>query len=365
MPTTHHSGTATGARATSGPNQARDHKRKVRAAGLAKLIRGMRADGCTYQQIRDQLSVSARVVEDALGEVKVLHEKGRTHADIGEFVGLPRTTVQRLIRAGRESRPTARTNAAAELICDMYGIQLDVLAEFLGMDLSHVRTLARQLRKDGLMMPQLIAVQPGEKWLIPTRDTASSYLGWEVRSTWRPPRKDAEHYRAVAVARAMLVGMDLDAWVSERRLRREAELAARGTRSHTSRLVGHIHDGRFLGVVDGTYGWWALEVELTAKSAKNMDRALRGAITAARDAQPEPLRGVLYLCRGGDVLRVVDDAQNRLPKTLGAGLLAIGDLDAEWREFRTTRRTIRAANRSPNPNHRRRRGTTSPKDESR
>ncbi|MFE3618083.1 hypothetical protein, partial [Streptomyces anulatus] len=311
--TTTHQRAATNARTGSSSNRARDHKRKVRASSRDDLIRTMRAAGDSYQDIRDQLGVTARAVEDAIGEVATLHEKGRSHGDIGDLVGLPRTTVRRLLSDKRESRPSARTNAAAELVVDMYGMQVDVLAEFLGIDLGHARTLARQMRKDGLMLPQPIAVQPGEKWLVPTKDTASGYLGWEVRTTWRPPTKDAEHYRAVAMARAMLAGMDPHAWVSERRLRRAAELDARQGRRSAARIVGHIHDGRFLGVIDGTYGWWAVEVELTAKSTKNMDKALRGAVTAARHADPEPLSGVLYLCRGGDVFRVVCDAQDRLP----------------------------------------------------
>ncbi len=364
MTTTRHRSGASSTRTGSSSNRARDHKRKVHAAGRDDLIRIMRAAGDSYQDIRDQLGVPARAVEDALGEVATLAEQGRTQGDIADLVGLPRATVQRLIRSGRQPRPNARANAAAELIVDMYGMQLDILAEFLGMDMGHIPTLAKQLRTAGLMLPDLIAVQPGEKWLVPTQDTASSYLGWTVRSTWRPPTKDAEHYRAVAMARAMLAGMDTHAWVSERRLRRAAELDARQGRRTAARIVGHIHDGRFLGVIDGTYGWWAVEVELTAKSTKNMDKALRGAITAARHADPEPLTGVLYLCRGGDVFRLVGDARDRLPAEIrSALLLAVGDLDEEWQEFRTTRRAMRAATRNPNPNHRRRRGTKPAKED--
>ncbi|MEU1956433.1 hypothetical protein [Nocardia rhamnosiphila] len=345
-------------------SRSRDHNTKARA----KLIRGMRADGATYQDIRSALSLTAKDVEAVLGEVTALHHQGHSHGDIGSQVGLPRTTVRRLLNDKRERRVTARANTAAALVVDMYGIQLDVLAELLGMDLSHTRTLARQLREDGLMLPQLIAVQPGEKWLVPTKETAAGYLGWMPRNQWRPPVKDAEHYRALTMARALLVGTDMTAWVSERHLRHEAELAAReaGPRSRSREPV-HIHDGRFLGVIDGTYGWWALEVELTAKSKANMDKALQGAIRTARNAEPDPMIGLLYLCRGRDVHRNVDAALGRLPRELRDVLLvATGDLDEEWHKYRSNRRRIKAANRAPNPNHqhgRRRARTTSEEEQ--
>ncbi|WP_063005245.1 hypothetical protein [Nocardia salmonicida] len=355
MTTTHQRATTGGARAGSSGNRIRDHKRKVQAAARDELIRTMRAAGDSYQDIRDQLAVSARIVEDALGEVAELAAHGRTQGDIADLVGLPRATVQRLIRTGRDSRPNARHEQTARLIAEMYGMQADVLADFLGMEIGHVRSLARQLREDGLMLPKLIQVQPGEKWIVPTRDAASSFLGWEVHTTWRPPLKDAEHYRAVAMARALLVGMEPGAWISERQLRRDAELSAPRTRGR-ARYIGHIHDGRFLGVIEGHHGWYAVEVELTAKSASNMDKALQGAINAARHAEPDALAGVLYLCRGDDVVRVVEAANRRLPQNYADALVVVGDLDAEWQEFRKTRRQMRAATRSANPNHRRRRG---------
>ncbi|WP_147144477.1 hypothetical protein, partial [Nocardia ninae] len=156
----------------------RDHKKKARAAGLERRVTAMRGEGATYDQIRETLGISARAVESVLGEVAAFHEQGRPHADIGALVGLPRTTVQRLLKHTRESRVNARTNTAAALVVQMYGLQIDVLAALLGIDITHARTLAKQLRSDRLMLPKLIQVQPGEKWLVPTRETAGSYLGW-------------------------------------------------------------------------------------------------------------------------------------------------------------------------------------------
>ncbi|MGY2056355.1 hypothetical protein ACW9HQ_15710 [Nocardia gipuzkoensis] len=193
------------------------------------------------------------------------------------------------------------------------------------------------------MQSKLIEVHTGAKWVVPTGETAATYLGWRPYTVWKPPRKDAEHYRAVAQARIMLNGQDLTNWISERRLRHEAEVEARRSRSRTT--VGHIHDGRFLGVVDGTYGWWAVEVELTAKSAANMDKALRGAIWAARDAQPGPMTGVLYLFRGREVENTITAAAERLPAALDDldMPLVLRDFDREWNRFLTHRQALRAA----------------------
>ncbi|KAA8889885.1 hypothetical protein F3087_00720 [Nocardia colli] len=348
---------------SAGPRK--DHKKRTRAAGLERRVTALRAEGATYDQIRETLEITARTVESVLGEVATLHEQGRTHGEIVELVGLPRTTVRRLLSDKRESRVNARSHTAAGLVVEMYGLQIDVLAALLGIDITHARSLARQLRTDAVMLPKLIQVQPGEKWLVPTKETAGSYLGWMPTTLWKPPIKDAEHYRAVAMARVMLVGAEPGAWISERQLRHDAAVAARA-RKRSSREIGHIHDGRFLGKVSGTYGWWALEVELTAKSAKNMDKALRGALSAARDAEPEPMIGLVYLYRGRDVRRTLDAALERLPAGFRTGLEFVdGDIDEEWAEFLSTRKQMRAATRTPNPNHRRPRRGQSPKDDPR
>lgn len=349
---------ATGSGHSTATSTKKNHKKRGQTTGRAKLIRSMRAAGDTYQDIRDTLGIAARDIEAVLGEVAELHAQGHTHGDIGDLVGLPRTTVQRLLRGKGRRRMSVRANTAAALVVDMYGIQLDVLADLLSMDLSHTRVLARQLQAAKLMLPDLIGVQLGEKWLVPTKETAGSYLGWMPRTQWLPPNKDAEHYRAVAMARAILVGSDISAWVSERQLRHDAESASY-IGGRRSREVGHIHDGRFLGVVDGTYGWWALEVELTQKNQQKMDLALQGAIRAARDADPEPMIGLLYLCRGARVHRTVEAAMGRLPRELRNTIaFAFGDLDEEWKKHRATRRRMKAATRTPNPNHQRGRRRT-------
>ncbi|WP_063020321.1 hypothetical protein [Nocardia niwae] len=327
-----------------------DHNRRNHAAGHPadrdRRIRELRDLGATYQQIARQLRIPARKVEGVLGEAAALRKFGHSSREIAAEIGLPRTTVQRLLAdpSGASSRSTARHTTAITGLVDMYGMQVDVLAWFLDMDESHTYGLVRQLRKDRLVQPTLVEVQAGSKWVVPTGETAASYLGWRPYTVWTVPVHHCEHYRAVAQARIMLNGSDLTNWVSERRLRHEAEMERRQSRSRTA-TIGHIHDGRFLGVVDGTYGWWAVEVELTAKSGANMDKALRGAIWAARDAQPEPMTGVLYLFRGREVENTIMAAAKRLPAAFDDldMPLVIRDFDREWNRFLTHRQALRAA----------------------
>ncbi|MGK8490433.1 hypothetical protein [Nocardia asiatica] len=325
-----------------------DHNRRNHAAGQPadrdRRIRELRDLGATYQQITRQMRIPARKVEVVLGEATTLHEIGYTSREIAERIGLPRTTVQRLFAEQSGRSLSARSTVAATALVDMYGMQVDVLGWFLDLPRTTVYNLVRQLRKDRLVQPTLVEVQAGAKWVVPTGETAASYLGWRPYTVWTVPVNHCEHYRAVAQARIMLNGQDLTNWISERRLRHEAEMERRQSRSRTATL-GHIHDGRFLGVVDGTYGWWAIEVELTAKSAANMDKALRGAIWAARDAQPTPMTGVLYLYRGRDVEKTVMAAAERLPAAFNDldMQLVVRDFDREWNRFLTHRQALRDA----------------------
>ncbi|MBF6166225.1 hypothetical protein IU486_15835 [Streptomyces gardneri] len=329
-----------------------NHNRRDHAGGQPtdrdQRIRELRDLGATYQQITRQLRIPARKVETVLGEATTLHESGSTSREIAEHIGLPRTTVQRLF-AGQSGRSlSARSTVAVTGLVEMYGMQMDVLGWFLDLPRTTVYNLVGQMRRDRLVQSTLVEVQAGAKWVVPTGETAASYLGWRPYTVWKPTNNHCEHYRAVAQARVMLNGSDLTNWVSERRLRHEAELERRQSRSRTA-TVGHIHDGRFLGVVDGTYGWWAVEVELTAKSAANMDKALRGAIWAARDAQPGPMTGVLYLFRGREVENTITAAAERLPAALDDldMPLVLRDFDREWNRFLTHRKALRAAKTAP------------------
>ncbi|WP_459549900.1 hypothetical protein [Nocardia sp. X0981] len=317
----------------------------------AEIAAEMRAVGKSYREIARQLGVSARKVEAALGEIAALRAGGHSQSEIGRIVGLPRTTVRDLLRSKSSGQLTARKTAAVAGLADMHGMQIDVLAQFLGMSLNHTYVLVAELQQAKLVHP-LTQVQPGAKWVYPTRDTAAQYLGWKPRE-WTPPLMYANHYRAVAQARIMLVGPDPDRWVSERVLRRRAEqVAGRGPVLLSSGLAPaagrpHVHDARFARRRRrGEFEWWALEVELTRKTVAAMDTALQGAIRALRDSQaePEPCVGLLYLCRSASVMDGVNAAAERLPAELSAldFEFSVLDFDDRWGEFLADQKATRA-----------------------
>ncbi|QIS02333.1 hypothetical protein F5X71_08360 [Nocardia brasiliensis] len=331
-----------------------------------QIITGLRGVGVSYQEIARTLNIRTRRVEATLGEIRVLAGQGCSQHEIARRVGLPRTTVQDLLRDKKSGRSTPRKTAVKAAISDMHGMQLDVLGWFLGMERNHVHSLAKQLFDEGAIH-ELEQVQAGAPWVVPTRVTAARYLGWRP-TDWHPPLGLAEHYRAVAQARVMLVGADRALWVPERVLRHRIGKTAGGksksgevlASSGRTPVLGypHVHDGRFLGVVEGTYGWWALEVELSKKDPEHMDIALRGAIRAARDATEESMVGVLYLCRTSTVIDNVNAAYERLPDNEFGEVLAmdlkVRDFDKKWRKFLTHYAAMREAAKAESSNRRRR-----------
>lgn len=346
-----------------------DHKQKTaRWAALEieardEIIAGLRDSGLTYQDISRLLSVRARRVEATLGEVTALHGRGLPMTEISARVGLPRSTAQGLVGVGRRLS-TGRKTEVLSALSQMHGMQVDTLGWFLGMERNHVYALVADLVRSKEVF-KLKQVQPGEKWVVPTRITAAQYLGWRPPE-WQPPLMFAEHYRAVAQARVMLVGSDPTLWVSERTLRHRVQGGTQpGPRSAPAPVstgrepkLGrpHIHDGRFLGVVEDRYGWWALEVELSKKDPAAMDIALRGAIRAARDSDTEPMVGVLYLCHTTAVSDNVHAAAGRLPAEFsGLSLdLVIDDFDDYWSRWLARYGDLRAAKKAASPNRRRR-----------
>ncbi|MFF0631293.1 hypothetical protein ACFYTS_02200 [Nocardia sp. NPDC004151] len=306
------------------------------------IVLGLRSDGRGYREIADALGLTARQVDAVLGEVAALHAAGHSHREIGRRVGLARTTVQDLLRDNRSPRSTLRKSAALTALAEQGGMQLDMLGWFLDLDRNHTYALVKQLREEKLVR-ELEKIRAGEKWVMLTRGTDSRILGFGVRE-FRPSPKQAEHHRAVAQARIMLVGDDLEGWISERVLWHRADVAAAESKSKYREFstgrnprggVTHIHDGRFLATLNGVRGWWALEVELTRKSAKDMDTALRGAVRAAGDAGPEKVVGLLYLCRSAGVKDGVYAALDRLPPDAAAIDIVFDarDFDDAWHDF--------------------------------
>ncbi|MEV6769935.1 hypothetical protein AB0N05_15040 [Nocardia sp. NPDC051030] len=122
-------------------------------------------------------------------------------------------------------------------------------------------------------------------------------------SGWNPTRTNIVHKLAVARARAALCGLDPALWVPERKLLRDAAIAA-GQRPSGLMIVdragllpnppaplarGHVHDGRYL--YRGT--WLSVEVELTLKrpSRKRLVHTVFNAYQKARAVGD----GLLYL----------------------------------------------------------------------
>ncbi|MFJ9368775.1 hypothetical protein ACIRRA_30715 [Nocardia sp. NPDC101769] len=326
-----------------------------------QIIDGLRAAGLTYTEIRELLGVSLRQIETVLGEAETLRAQGFRTKEIAAELGIPVGSLGRVLPARRRGTLTARQDEVLAGVTHMRGMQVDVLAEYLNVLESTGYALVRELITKG-MLCELKKVQRGRAWVYAPPQVEHRYLGWKPRE-WTPPLMYAEHYRAVAQARIMLVGNDRRAFISERTLRhdatRAAKLAAENRRGapvlefSTGRepIPGrpHIHDGRFLGVVRGTYGWWALEVELSVKDADYMDTALRGAIRAAHDAYPYSMVGLLYLCRSAAVLKNVEAAADRLQaesEFKNSPLdLRIQDFDKQWESFLKARNSMREAKR--------------------
>ncbi|MFE3758007.1 hypothetical protein ACFXO9_27195 [Nocardia tengchongensis] len=322
-----------------------------------QIIGGLRGTGLTYTQIRELLGVSLRQVEAVLGEAQALRANGFRAKEIAAELGVPAGSLGRILPPRRQAAITERQSQVLRAVSDMRGMQVDVLAQYLNILESSAYAIVRELIAKGLLC-ELEKVQRGRAWVYAPPRVQARYLGWRP-AEWTPPLMYAEHYRAVAQARIMLVGNDATAFISERALHREATVTARlaaekrrGTAvlefsTGIDPLPGrpHLHDGRFLGVVGGNYGWWALEVELSVKDKAHMDTALQGAIRAARAAHPYTMVGLLYLCRTAAVLNNVEAAAGRLPAELAALPLdlQIQDFDKQWKAFLAARRTVREA----------------------
>ncbi|GAB2666468.1 hypothetical protein [Nocardia goodfellowii] len=153
----------------------------------------------------------------------------------------------------------------------------------------------------------------------PRPAVAAERLGYPV-SSWKPTSSNLAHKLAVAKVRAALCGLETGLWVPERKLLRDAAIAA-GQRPGAPILAdradtvaatkqgiarGHVHDGRYR--YRGQ--WLSVEVELTLKrpSRKRLADSVFNAYQRARQFGD----GLLYLYgskRIGDALErvVVDD----------------------------------------------------------
>jgi hypothetical protein len=214
---------------------------------------------------------------------------------------------QRAALAGQDS-------TALVFTADMYGLQVDQLAELLGGTGRQAQALIRRWISSGLAESAVLG--PGPPWLWLTR-TGLQACG--VRYSAAPPAlARLAHIRAVTAVRLALQAVpayrDAGAhWRSERHLR--ARLGGRlGARDHLPDAEVHWPDGTRAGWAGEC---WAIEAELTPKTvtrttaimhellARTGDYGCPAADARVPGVPPRHAR-VIYLCSPaatGTVLR--------------------------------------------------------------
>ena len=203
---------------------------------------------------------------------------------------------------------TSRDTAALLFTAEMYGVQLDHLAAVLGVSESRARGIAAGWRSQ--RYAESARLGPGGPWTWLTRSGLTA-CGLPYAPA-APALGRLAHIRAVAAVRLALESASRYAtaggyWRSERRLR--ARMGGRvGLREH-------IPDGEVHWPDDAPAPWagecWAIEVELTPKTARRTLAIMRELLTrtgdyggpaagtaAAGNQSPGPPRHarVLYLC---------------------------------------------------------------------
>ena len=217
-------------------------------------------------------------------------------------------------RAALDSRDTAGLLFAAE----MYGLQLDQLAELLGCTTRQARALAARWASRGLADSAVLSTGPPWVWL-----TRSGLQTCGLKYAAAPPAlARLAHIRAVTAARLALQAVpgyrDGGAhWRSERHLR--ARLGGlRGARYHLPDAEVHWPEDPASGTPPDWAGeCWAIEAELTPKTVARTIAIMRellartgdyGCPAAEARVAGEPPRHVraIYLCSPaatGTVLR--------------------------------------------------------------
>ena len=197
-----------------------------------------------------------------------------------------------------------RDIAGLLFIADMYGAQLDQVAAVLGVGESRARAITGSWRRAGYA--QSARLGPGGPWIWLTRPGLAA-CGLPFPAT-APALSRLAHLRAVTAVRLALeatAGYRAAGafWRSERRLR--ARVGGRvGLREHLPDGEVHWPDGR---PVAWAGECWAIEAELTRKTAARTAAIMREILTRTGDygcpaaqarvpGQPPRHARVLYLC---------------------------------------------------------------------
>jgi len=181
---------------------------------------------------------------------------------------------------------TAASNDRAGLLftAEMYGLQLDQLAELLGGTMRQARAVAARWASAGLADSGVLSQGPPWVWL-----TRAGLQACGLKYAAAPPALGRlEHIRAVTAARLALQSVpeyrDGGAhWRSERRL--HARLGShRGVRDHLPDAELHWPDVPASGTPPGWAGeCWAIEAELTPKTVARTTAIMRELLARTGD----------------------------------------------------------------------------------
>jgi hypothetical protein len=207
-----------------------------------------------------------------------------------------------------------RDRTGLAFTAEMYGVQLDQLAAFLGLSARQARGLTTRWATRGLADTAVLS--PGQPWTWLTR---AGLQACGTRYSAAPPALPRlPHIRAVTAVRLAIEAAPGYAesagyWRSERRLR--SRLGGRlGAREHLPDAEVHWPDA---AAVPWAGECWAIEVELTAKTISRTTAIMRELLARTGDygspaaqarvaGQPTRHARVLYVCSPaalGTVLR--------------------------------------------------------------
>ncbi|HUD38782.1 MAG TPA: hypothetical protein VMR14_17920 [Streptosporangiaceae bacterium] len=241
---------------------------------------------------------------------------------------------------GSGSKDRAGLDAAGLVFTgEMYGVQLDQLAQVLGVSQrSAIATVSRWVA-DGLA--ESARLGPGPRWIWLTK-AGLTRCGLPYTAAV-PALSRLAHLRAVTATRIALAATphftDGQAyWRSERRLR--SKFGRRmGLREHLPDAEVHWPDGTPLAWAGEC---WAIEAELTPKTISRTAEIMREALARTGDygcspadviqpGQPARHARVIYLCSPAARL-VVGRSRDTLGALAGRVELRLLPADAQWQQ---------------------------------